>query len=96
MAAKTIKMCDMEVNIAANVLKMLNPGKITITANARGIAIVTDTEPRILCYPEGWYYAKGVFTNKHKSSTGLYNAVPMKRTDGRSWQDIATYCTLYD
>ena len=95
MAAKTIKMCDMDKNIAVKILQMLNPGKITIKAIGTGFAIVTNCEPRILTYPEGWYYAKGAYTNKHKSSSGLYQAVPMMREDGRSWQDIATYCTLY-
>ena len=96
MATKTIKMCDMDKNIAVNILQMLNPGKITIKAIGMGFAIVTNTEPRILTYPEGWYYAKGVFTNKHQSTTGLYAAVPMMREDGRLWQEIAIYCTLYD
>ena len=30
MAAKTIKMCDMDIEIALKVLEMLNPGKVKV------------------------------------------------------------------
>ena len=56
--------------------------------------IVTDTEPKDLVYPEGWYYAKGSFRNKHMSSTGIYSEVLMMKSDGSFWGDEAKYCTL--
>ena len=94
--AKTVKMCDMSKEIAAQVFQMLNCEKVGLRklyGNVRGI-IVTDTEPRNLVYPEGWYYANGSLRNKHTSSTGVYDEVRMEKSNGTGWGDIAKYCTL--
>ena len=99
MAAKVVKMCDLSVNIAAKVFEMLNPGKVEVFSdNWLGPfrRIQTDVEPRLLIYPEGWYYAKGCFRNKHTSSTGLYEEIRMVTKDGVAWKGIAQYCTLDD
>ena len=97
MAAKTVKMCDMSEGIAQKVFEMLNPGEITIKKNPWfGICIYTDTEPKDLWYPEGWYYAKGFFRNKHLSTTGRYYEVRMFKNSGESWGYTAKYCTLDD
>lgn len=92
--AKTVKMCDMTGDVAARVFEMLNLEKVKVKI-AHGLgrvtAIVTDTEPKDLIYPEGWYCAKGRFTNKHNSTTGAYAAVIMLNTAGDIWD--ATYCT---
>ena len=37
-----------------------------------GIHIFTDINPEELVYPEGWYFAKSHFRNKHMSTMGLY------------------------
>lgn len=84
----------MPSNIAARVFEMLNTGKVTIKVAydiGRVTAIVTDTEPQDLIYPEGWYYANGTFTNKHNSTTGMYSAVIMLDTNGDIWN--CQYCT---
>lgn len=94
--AKTIKMCDMYPPISVTVFKMLNPGKVDVVQRPYGKVIVTDIEPKNLTYPEGWYYAKGTFRNKHTSSTGIYCEIDMEKSNGKSWSETAKYCTLYE
>lgn len=92
--ANVVKMCDMSVNVAAKVLQMLNPEKVTLKVAAdigRVTSIVTSVEPKELRYPEGWYYAKGYFTNKHNSTTGAYDAIMMFDENGGIWE--VPYCT---
>ena len=93
--AKTVKSSDYPVSIALKVFYMLNHETIQITKDSTLQAlIVTDTEPKDLVYPEGWYYAKGSFRNKHMSSNGIYSEVLMMKSDGSFWGDEAKYCTL--
>lgn len=95
--AETVKMCDMSAKIAAVVFQCLNYTKIQLKIDRCGNrSIITDVEPKNLTYPEGWYYAKGCFRNKHMSSTGMYEELPMYKTNGERWRDFARYCTLYD
>lgn len=96
MATKVIKVCDMDKYTAARLFEMLNPGKVMVKRKLKGVGtvIITDTEPKDLTYPEGWYYAKGRFTNKHHSTTGLYSEVEMYTSEDKSWEYLATYCTL--
>ena len=92
--ANTVKLCDMSVNVAAKVFQMLNPEEVTVKLAAdidKVTRIVTSVEPKELCYPEGWYYAKGYFTNKHNSTTGAYSAILMYDSDGEIWD--LPYCT---
>jgi len=93
--AKTVKMCDMNDNIAALVLQQLNPGKVSVIIErdiGKVIKIITSVEPKELVYPEGWYYSKGHLTNKHNSSTGVYWTVNMHdATTGEIWN--LPYCT---
>ena len=98
MAAKTVKSCDLPLSIATKVFAAeLNPGKVEVKKSVYGdLSIVTDVEPKDLTYPEGWYYAKGDFRNKHQSTTGLYEECPMTTSKGKSWSKKATYCTLDD
>lgn len=93
--AQIVKSCDYPDYIAVTVFEMLNDGIVEGEMNIHGeYVIVTDTEPKNLNYPEGWYYAKGRFRNKHKSTTGLYYEVEMFTKKGKMWRDIADYCTL--
>lgn len=94
--AKTVKSCDFNGTIATKVFEMLNPSYVRVKINVPfyGRAIVTDVEPKDLVYPEGWYYAKGFFRNKHTSSTGAYDEILMLKSNGKLWGNIATYCTL--
>ena len=94
---KTVKMCDMPIEISLKVFEMLNPSEVKILKNDSWFdrfTIITDTEPKDLVYPEGWYYAKGHFRNKHMSTTGFYQEVRMGTSDGKYWAGIAKYCTL--
>ena len=91
---KVVKMCDMPAKIAVKVFDMLNPGKMKITYNLRGsMYIQTDTEPKALIYPEGWYYAKGCFRSKYKNPCSG-EELPLIKSNGREWGDTARYCTL--
>ena len=91
---KVVKMCDMSKEIAARIFEMLNPKKVSIKEGYfHGMMIVTDIEPKDLVYPEGWYYAKGNFTNKHNSTTGVYGRILMVKSNGKSWDDFAAYST---
>ena len=94
--ARVIKMCDMPVAIAVRVFESLNPEKVKVNVNplTDSATITTDTEPKDLVYPEGWYYAKGCFRNKHTSTTGLYSEIEMLTKSNIGWREKATYCTL--
>ena len=94
----TKKMCDMSCLIAAKVFEMLNYGKVKLE-NERSpfrVRIITDVEPKGPIYPEGWYYGKGCFRNKHLSTTGIYEEVTMVKSNGNLWRESAHYCTIYD
>ncbi|MBR3280861.1 MAG: hypothetical protein IKI57_03300 [Clostridia bacterium] len=92
--AKVVKSCDFPVGIALHVFKMLNPSITTEPDPFAGSCIVTDTEPMDLTYPEGWYFAKGNFRNKHTSTTGMYSEIPMKKADGTYWCELVNYSTM--
>lgn len=97
--AKTVKMCDMSIAVATKVFEMLNDGKVRVKAPSDdGLCtcyfIVTDVEPKDLTYPEGWYYAKGAFRNKHQSTTGFYEEAIMLTTSNKLWKESARYCTF--
>ena len=91
----TVKMCDMSKGIATAIFKMLNYGNVQLKENSFfGKIIITDIEPKDLLYPEGWYYGKGSLRNKHTSTTGFYDEIPMVKSNGESWEETAHYCTL--
>ena len=93
--AKTVKMCNMNKEIAATVFMMLNNNKVVLKKNNNyfGTLIVTDTEPKDLVYPEGWYYSKGWFLNKPTSPTGIYHKILMVKSNGFNWECFANYST---
>lgn len=91
--AKTIKMCDLSRDVAAKLFVLLNPGKVKYGTLGSDFVIITDVEPKDLVYPEGWYYAKGRYTNKRNSSTGMYSTLDMVTSNGQFWEDYANYCT---
>ena len=92
--AKTVKMCHMSKQIAADVFSKLNPGKIIVEEAKGKLQIYTETEPKELIYPEGWYYAKGTFRNKHNSTIGIYEEVPMYTFYAKEpWSKFAKYST---
>ena len=92
--AQTIKSCNYPGEIASRIFEMLN-SDVKYSRNEHGVkVIITDTDPKELIYPEGWYYAKGRFRNKHQSTTGMYDEVYMFNSKGVCWSDKAKYCTL--
>lgn len=78
---KFIKSCDMPKSIIINLFQMLNPKNVTIIEQQwdgfNPKAIVSKVSPAELVYPEGWYFAKGCLRNKHNSSSGLYEEIPI-------------------
>ncbi|MBQ5812078.1 hypothetical protein IIW29_00680 [Candidatus Saccharibacteria bacterium] len=89
----TVKTADLAASLAANLFAALNPMEVEFMRfhpfnqamyPATGI-IITDTDPDTLYYPEGWYFAKGHFRNKHNTSSGVYEEVPMLKSDGTPW-----------
>ena len=92
--AEVVKSCNYRGNVAVKVFEMINPGVHYQKDEYGNFVIVTDIQPSNLVYPEGWYYAKGTFRNKHQSTTGLYDEILMMTSDGEFWKDKANYCTL--
>lgn len=89
---KFIKSCDMPKGIIIDIFKMLNQKNVKIIdqpwdgLNPR--VIVSQVSPAELIYPEGWYFAKGCLRNKHQSSSGLYEEIPIYKTDThKHWDD---------
>ena len=92
--ATVVKMCDMSANLAAKVFKTLNPDTVILKRAPFGdMVIVTNVEPKDLVYPEGWYYGKGCFRNKHNSTSGIYEEIFMLKQNGDFWGNTAKYCT---
>ena len=91
--ARMVKTADLSGAAAAELFSIINPGEVEYLKqhpfNFASMPItgvlVTDTNPNELFYPEGWYFAKGNFRNKHNSSTGAYDEVPMLKRDGTPW-----------
>ena len=81
---KTFKTADLSVHTAAGLLAEMNYG-VEYYPNSPfgsdGGVIVTDTNPEDLLYPEGWYFAKGLFRNKRNATLEL----PFVRRNAKYW-----------
>ena len=74
--AKTVRTADLTGYTAANLFVALNGGDVEFMSehpfNFASLpmvgVLVTDKDPDELTYPEGWYFAKGTFRNKHNTS----------------------------
>ena len=83
---KMIKSADLPAEIAAMVLYALNRKEVSLTREDGRRVIVSTVDPGSLTYPEGWYFVeKGGFRNKHNSTTGRYEEIPMLRPSGVRW-----------
>ena len=104
--AETVKMADLPLNLVLEIFRYINLDEETHRSKIKierlpcealcpeAFIIITDTAPKDLIYPEGWYYAKGCFRNKHTSSSGLYSEVSMQNRLGVCWSKLgANYCT---
>lgn len=89
----TVKTADLAASLAANLFAALNPMEVEFmryhpfnqhSFPASGI-IITDADPNTLYYPEGWYFVKGNFCNKHNTTSGVYEEIPMLKSDGTPW-----------
>lgn len=89
----TVKTADLAASLAANLFAALNPMEVEymryhpfnqMALPTAGV-IITDANPEDLYYPEGWYFAKGNFRNKHNTTSGKYEEIPMLKHDGTPW-----------
>lgn len=91
--AHTVKPADFSIRLAAKILAALNPETVIYTRldpfdachGANG-TLVSYVDPNELIYPEGWYFAKGEFRNKHNSTTGIYDSMPIHQPRGLLWK----------
>ena len=88
---KVIKSCDLTGPIAGKLFAMLNAAYVYTAKCGNEKVLVSKVHPDELIYPEGWYYAKGAFRNKHNSTTGLYDEIPILKEDGSSWHGSAAH-----
>ncbi len=72
-----VKSCDLPGQVAAKLFVMLNRGNVELVDDCDVCVpyLSVKVNPKELVYPEGWYYAKGAFRNKHNSTTGLYDEI---------------------
>ncbi|MBR3248798.1 hypothetical protein IKF89_02085 [Candidatus Saccharibacteria bacterium] len=90
---KTLKTADFSIRLAAKILAAINPGEVIYTkldpfgmcSDPNGV-LVSYVEPSELTYPEGWYFAKGTFRNKHNTTKGLYESMPIHKPGGLLWK----------
>ena len=72
--------------IAAQLFVLLNEGDVWIEYEGCEMVLVTDINPKELTYPEGWYFAKECFRNKHNTTLGAYYQVFMQNSKGVLWE----------
>ncbi len=86
---KIVRTADLPIEIIVRVFESLNRGKITLVSSDEQITIVTDTDPKYLTFPEGWYFASGMFTNRYNTSNNRYSAAKIVNLSGKTWTGVA-------
>lgn len=86
---KIVRTADLPIEIIVRVFEFLNRGKITLVSSDEQITIVTDTDPKYLTFPEGWYFASGMFTNRYNTSNNRYSAAKIVNLSGKTWTGVA-------
>lgn len=86
---KIVRTADLPIEIIVRVFESLNRGKITLVSSDEQITIVTDTDPKYLTFPEGWYFASGIFTNRYNTSNNRYSAAKIVNLSGKTWTGVA-------
>lgn len=88
---EVIKTCDLDINAAVAAFVGLNGLTDIVLTNPGEYPPVLQTsyDPASLAFPQGWYFAKHSVRNKHHSTTGFYEEIPVKDDKGKLWQ---TYC----
>jgi hypothetical protein len=91
MRKKFLKTADWPVAVALNVFELMNLGNVSVRKDEYGnYVIIAYKAPNKLRYPNGWYYAKGCFRNKHNTTKGNYHEVIMLLPNGYCWGDFTT------
>lgn len=57
---KIVRMADLPIHMVVRIFSELNRGKLIIISGYDQETIVTDTNPKYLTYPDGWYFESGV------------------------------------
>lgn len=91
--ANMVRSADFPIKLAARILATLNPEAVIYTRldpfdschDVNG-TLISYADPNELTYPEGWYFAKGQFRNKHNTTSGLYESMPIHRPRGLLWK----------
>lgn len=90
---EVIKTCDLNVNAATAAfigLNALEGTEIVLTNPGMYPPVLkTSHDPANMAFPKGWYFAKNSVRNKHHSTTGFYEEIPVENNKGKPWQ---TYC----
>ncbi len=86
---KIVRMADLPIHMVVRIFSELNRGKLIIISGYDQETIVTDTNPKYLTYPDGWYFESGVFTNKYNTSTGRYSEAKTVNNSGKAWTGVA-------
>ena len=86
---KIVRTADLSIEIATRIFEALNRGKITLVSSSEQITIVTDTDPKYLTFPEGWYFASGMFTNRYNTSNNSYSEAKTVNLSGETWTGAA-------
>lgn len=89
MIYKSVETNNLPMRAAAILLESLNPKWVSV--NYRGktcivTSITSSVSPERLTFPKGWYVAKGNFRNKHQSTSGIYEEVPILDVNGNPWK----------
>lgn len=88
---EVVKTCDMDGKAAAAAfigLNALEGTEIALIINPGTYSPIMKTsyDPANMVFPNGWYFAKGSVRNKHHSTTGFYDEVPVMDGNSELWQ----------
>ena len=87
-----IKTCDFSAAAAIAAFVALNQAEgkaLNVITNCWPYVIETNYDPAEMLFPAGWYFAKHSLRNKHRSTTGLYQEVPVRNGHRQSWTTYA-------
>lgn len=86
--ARKIKANNLSGKVAARLFADLNKDYVEFVEydfKAPVLKCQIDPNDMRLIYPDGWYFGKGTFRNKHQSDSGLYEEIAMVNGDNQ-WQ----------
>jgi len=79
---QTVKSVELSAYSAAVLIEILNLGKVIQLGTEDTPCLHSKIKPCELILPEGWYYANGVVTNKHNTTTGTYETIVLLNQNG--------------